>query len=130
MPCWLKAGVLAQTPAPLEEPLNALERDEDADGRWRGLIDEALAYDYAPFFAAFDAVLYLQAPSWDIVRAWRGEQEEETLGRALTSAENAALDRFVMHYERVTRAMLAGHHCARWIAHLDETRNVIGIEER
>jgi D-glycerate 3-kinase len=110
-------------------PLNALEAREDSDGQWRALMQTALAGDYADFFAAFDSIIYLRAPSWQIVRQWRGEQEEETLGRPLTAEEDAALDRFVMHYERVTRAMLAGHHCARWIVHLDEARNVVDIEE-
>ena len=111
-------------------PLNALERDEDADGQWRALVDAALGGDYADFFAAFDAMLYLQAPSWEIVRAWRGQQEQETLGRPLTATEHAALDRFVAHYERVTGAMLAGHHSARWIVRLDAARAVTRIEER
>jgi D-glycerate 3-kinase len=121
-------GAAAMDGAPA--PLNALEASEDADGEWRALTHAALAGDYADFFDAFDAIIYLRAPSWEIVRAWRGEQEVETLGRALNAEENATLDRFVMHYERVTRAMLAGHHRARWIVHLDEQRNVVRIEER
>lgn len=116
-------------PPPRDPPMNDVER-EDADGVWRDAMHDALALDYADFFAAFDAIIYLQAPSWEIVRRWRGEQEEETLGRALTAEENAALDRFVMHYERITRAMLAGHHSAGWIVHLDEARKVVRVEER
>lgn len=109
-------------------PINAVEA-EDQSGVWRTSINAALQ-NYQPIFAAFDAIIYLQAPSWEIVRVWRGEQEEETLGRPLTAEENAALDRFVMHYERVTRDMLAGHLGAHWIVRLDAARNVIGIEER
>jgi len=116
--------------ATLETPINALERDEDKHGEWRAVLAAHLADDYQTFFDAFDALLYLQAPSWEIVRVWRGQQEVETLGRALTPEEDAALDRFVAHYERVTRAMLAGHHRAGWIVHLDEARNVVRVEER
>jgi len=97
---------------------------------WQSSVRSELDGAYAQFFAAFDALIYLQAPNWEIVRTWRGQQEEQTLGRPLTADENAALDRFVMHYERVTRAMLAGHHRARWVVHLDEARNVVRIEER
>jgi D-glycerate 3-kinase len=111
-------------------PINLLEAAEDADGAWRRYVEGALAADYSGFFAPFDAIVYLQAPSWDVVQRWRGEQEEAALGRPLTVAEDAALDRFVMHYERVTRAMLAGHHRANWIVHLDESRRVLSIEER
>lgn len=110
-------------------PINALE-EEDADGFWRRATLRALEERYVPFFEHFDVIVYLQAPSWEIVRAWRGQQEEQTLGRALTAEENAALDRFVMHYERITRSMLAGNHSAKWIVHLDEARNVVWVEER
>jgi D-glycerate 3-kinase len=110
-------------------PLNAVEQ-EDHDGRWRAAIDAALRGPYANFFSAFDAMILLQAPSWEIVRRWRGQQEEETLGRPLTREEDAKLDRFVMHYERITRSMLAGNHIARCVAHLDEARNVVRVEEK
>jgi D-glycerate 3-kinase len=109
-------------------PLNALEAVEDSDGRWRAQISKDLAERYLPFFASFDAIIYLQAPSWAIVRAWRGEQERETLGRALTADEEARLDRFVMHYERPTRAMMAGRHSAGVVVHLDEARHVVRVE--
>jgi D-glycerate 3-kinase len=114
----------------LATPVNALERDEDAEGFWRRFTAERLADEYQYLFDGFDALIYLQAPSWEIVRVWRGQQEEQMLGRPLTTDENAALDRFVMHYERITRSMLAGHHRAKWIVHLDEARKVARIEER
>lgn len=116
-------------PTPPSPPLNEVEHD-DVEGIWRRETEMQLAKHYAPFFAAFDAIIYLQAPSWEIVRAWRGQQEEQMLGRPLTAEENAALDRFVMHYERITRAMLAGHHSAKWVVHLDEARKVVRVEER
>lgn len=120
---------MAALPPGAGAPLNEVER-QDTDVSWRSAVADALAGDYADFFAAFDALIYLQAPSWEIVRAWRCQQEEQTLGRPLTHEERAALDRFVMHYERITRAMLAGHHTARWVVHLDEARHVLRVEER
>lgn len=90
----------------------------------------ALEHEYAAFFASFDAIVYLRAPSWEIVRRWRGEQEEQLRGRPLTDAENAWLDRFLTYYEEVTRSMMAGHHSAKWIVHLDEARKVQRIEVR
>jgi D-glycerate 3-kinase len=113
-------GALAPKPG---RPLNAVEA-VDSDGRWRSAQAVFLQEDYAPFFASFDAIVYLQAPSWEIVRRWRGEQEEQTLGRALIAEENAALDRFVMHYERITRSMMAGGHVAGTVVQLDEQRQV------
>lgn len=120
---------LGAAPPPEGPPLNTVER-EDWTGQWRARTIRELEGAYAQFFAAFDAMIYLQAPTWEIVRQWRGEQEEAALGRPLTPQEGLALDRFVMHYERVTRAMLEGRHRARWIVHLDEARNVKRIEER
>ncbi len=113
----------------IDDPMNAIEA-EDGDCYWRQSVSTALAGRYAAFFHAFDAIVYLQAPNWEIVRRWRGEQEEQTLGRTLTREEHAALDRFIMHYERVTRDMLAGRHSVGWVAHLDEARNVVRVEER
>jgi D-glycerate 3-kinase len=110
-------------------PLNALEK-LDSDGLWRNAQRMILANEYQSFFDRFDAIIYLQAPNFEIVRRWRGEQEEAMLGRAMTAEESAALDRFIMHYERITRAMLAGGHRAGWIVQLDENRNVLGIEQR
>jgi D-glycerate 3-kinase len=66
--------------------------------------------------------VHLQAPNWEIVRRWRGQQEEQLLGRALTPEENAKLDRFLMHFERITRSMMAGGHVACITVELDETR--------
>ena len=110
-------------------PINALEANEDGDGRWRTAVAAALDR-YQPFFASFDAIAYLQAPSFEIVRKWRGAQEEETLGRPLTVQEEVTLDRFVQHYERLTRAMLTGGHHAGWIVRLDENHGVDDIERR
>jgi D-glycerate 3-kinase len=102
-------------PEPLDalaEPVNALERDEDPDGRWRRAANAALADDYPALFARIDLLVLLQAPGFDQVRDWRGLQEarlaerlraEERPGEPMT---DEALDRFVMHYERLTRWIL------------------------
>ena len=85
---------------------------------------------YAPFFAAFDAIVYLQAPNWEIVRRWRGQQEEQTLGRQLTAEEEAKLDRFLMFYERITKSMMSGGHCATHVVRLDEAWNICEVRSR
>jgi D-glycerate 3-kinase len=111
-----------------EAPLNALEAEEDRDGRWRRAIRAELEGRYAGFFDRFDAIIYLRAPNWEIVRAWRGEQEEKLLGRKLNAEENAKLDRFVMHYERITRSMMEGYIKTDWTAQLDEDRRARSIQ--
>lgn len=112
------------------EPINPLEAIDDRHRIWRNHMLTPLATRYPIFFRLFDRTIYLQAPNFEIVRAWRAEQEKETLGRQLAGLEHAMLDRFVQHYERITRAMLAGHHRADVTVLLDESRHVVSMEWR
>ncbi|MBS0385101.1 MAG: kinase, partial [Proteobacteria bacterium] len=96
------AWCLGALPVPPSPPLNVVE-EEDMNGVWRETQNEFLRTTYADWFASFDAIVYLRAPSWDVVRRWRGEQEVTLRGRALTAEEEAWIDRFILHYERITR---------------------------
>ncbi len=63
---------------------------------------------YQPLWRKFDALIVLQAPSWDIVRHWRGEQEQDLLARHAPLAMDAtAMQRFLAHFERLSRHALA-----------------------
>lgn len=123
------AWCLGALPAPIGAPLNAVEA-EDADGVWRTLQNEFLAASYGDWFKSFDAIIYLRPPSWDIVRRWRGEQEVTLRGRALTDSENTWIDRFIMHYEWITRSMMDGGEMADVTVQLDEGRRVIARTEQ
>lgn len=106
-----------QAPAALAEPINRLEREEDADGTWRRYVNEQLAHGYDALFARIDFLVFLQAPSFECVHDWRRKQEHklrERLAREGAPPEarsrvmsDAELDRFIQHYERLTRHMLA-----------------------
>lgn len=103
-------GARPQPAAMLAAPVNALERDEDPDGVWRGFANAALAGAYAPLFARLDRLVLLTAPDFAVVRAWRGEQEARLRQRLAAEGrdpslamDEPALDRFVAHYERLTR---------------------------
>ncbi|MBK7948891.1 MAG: kinase [Deltaproteobacteria bacterium] len=98
-------GAGASPEAGLCTPFNALERDEDRDGRWRRASNEALASSYAALFARLDELVYLRPPDLDSVRRWRLEQEAERPAERRMDA--AAIERFVAHYERITEAMRA-----------------------
>src|SRR5262245_8389355 len=63
-------------PTESSPPINDVER-EDILGEWRSRQQMELTEFYAEFFSAFDRIIYLQAPSFEIVRRWRGQQEEE-----------------------------------------------------
>ena len=107
-------GAKPQTADALVTPLNPLERDEDAEGRWRRHVNEALADDYRALFDRIGLQLLLRAPSFDVVYAWRLEQEHKLRARALAEGgdlarvmSDAGVARFIQHYERITRHILA-----------------------
>jgi len=104
-------GATPQAEADLAAPINALETEQDGEGSWRRAANAALAGSYAQTFARFDAVLFLQAPSFDAVLDWRCEQEAGLMNLPpadLPSARRAELAVFIQHFERITRHMLAG----------------------
>lgn len=101
-------GATPQTAADLIEPINALERGHDPDARWRTWINDRLAGSYANLFARFDLMIHLAAPSFDAVLDWRCEQEEGLVGGSLPPGRRDELARFIQHFERITRHMLAG----------------------
>lgn len=107
-------GARPQPAAALAEPLNALEREEDPQGVWRAYANDALAGSYRTLFGRLDLFVLLQAPSFEVVLDWRREQERklrERLAREGSGASNAMSDeavaRFIAHYERITRWILA-----------------------
>lgn len=107
-------GARPQTLEALDQPVNELEANEDGEGRWRRYVNHALGSEYQSLFARIDLLVLLAAPSFDVVLKWRTQQEHEL--RAQTLAKNqggssavmtdAALTRFIQHYERLTRHML------------------------
>lgn len=125
-------GSTPQAEADLVAPVNALERDEDPDGRWRRHVNEQLKDRYAQLFAELDALVFLQVPGMASVYAWRGLQEQKlaaaTPGTAHRLLDTAALHRFIMHYERLTRhnlEVLPGR--ADLTLHLNEQHGVSGV---
>lgn len=97
-----------QNPDDLLQPINALERDEDPDGGWRRWCNAALADDYPRLWQTIDALWFLQGPGFDIVPAWRWQQEQSLQAN---DPERAAMsrpqvERFVQLFERVSRQAL------------------------
>ncbi|CAN0600800.1 unnamed protein product, partial [Ectocarpus sp. 12 AP-2014] len=100
-------GARHEAPEELHVALNALEADEDGDARWRSFVNEQLAVSYEPFYSLIDFWIMLAAPAFDQVLRWRTEQEEKLRlsvgGRGEGLMDDAALARFVAHFERCTR---------------------------
>ncbi|MFN3878395.1 MAG: kinase [Brevundimonas sp.] len=122
-------GATAQAATALVAPINALEARQDADGLWRRAVNDVLARDYGPLRARLDALIFLKAPSFDVVLDWRCEQEAGLMKRdAVPPERRAALAVFVQHYERLTRHMIEGGVAADLIVDLDRDRRVVGLE--
>jgi D-glycerate 3-kinase len=121
-------GAQPQSRDKLLEPMNPLETIEDADGRWRNYVNEQLGAEYQRLFAMTDYLVLLAAPSFDVVLRWRTQQEQELRKQQRGSAvmDDAALARFVQHYERLTRHILDQMPSrADLVIRLDENRRVV-----
>lgn len=100
-------GVPPQRAGELARPLNALERHHDRDGRWRRWVNAQLAGPYAQLWQRIDQLVLLQAADFAVVTRWRGQQERALHARHAPHAmHGAALRRFLMHYERLSRHAL------------------------
>jgi D-glycerate 3-kinase len=131
-------GAIPQTEAALARPVNALERDEDAEGVWRRYVNEKLKGDYAGFFGRIDILALLQAPSFEVVYGWRSLQEQKLAERVrregLTGTkvmDAAQIRRFLMFYQRLTEWILEempGR--ADIVMPLDEDHRILGAEFR
>ena len=124
-------GARAQAESALAAPVNALESQEDPDGVWRRHVNAALATAYAPLFGRIDRLLLLAAPGFEAVFGWRRQQEEALRARTGGGMDDAALLRFIGHYERLTRHILQEMPArADCTACLDKDRNAVRIESR
>ena len=126
-------GAVPQPAEALVKPVNALERDEDQDRVWRRYVNDALAA-YQPLFQRLDKLILLKAPYFPVVERWRGEQEAKLRAaapagsRVMTDAEVA---RFIQHYERLTRAILAEMPArADALVELGENRELVRLSFR
>ena len=126
-------GAVAQGEPELTVPANSLEETEDAVKIWRCYVNQCLKEDYPPLFEQLDLLLMLKIPRWEMVSRWRGHQEEQLAGRRRGSGvmKRAALQRFIMHYERLTRYQLREMPArADLVFELSEAQRVIRITKK
>lgn len=107
-------GLQAETDQALALPVNELEAAEDADASWRRFVNQKLDTEYQQLFARADMLIMLKAPSFDKVFEWRCLQEEKLAQRSNSEQERSrfimtpdAIQRFIQHYERLTRHCIA-----------------------
>ncbi|MFX4088508.1 kinase [Sphingobium yanoikuyae] len=126
-------GARAQEAGALDAPVNALERDEDGDGRWRRFVNAALAGHYQALFGRIDALALLAAPGFDVVQGWRTQQEAalRAAGGGSAVMNDAEIARFIQHYERLTRHILDEMPArADLVVALDAKRGVTAVRSR
>ena len=127
-------GARPQPEQDLVEPINALEAEEDTGGDWRRYVNAALAGAYQDLFARIDRLVLLAAPGFEVVYGWRLEQERDLGARADANAkvmDEAALARFIAHYERLTRYILYEMpDRADLVVSLDAERYPVEIQQR
>ena len=92
----------------LKRPLNKIEREHDADLRWRKMVNKYLKNQYKKLFKKIDKLVYLKAPNFNYIFKWRLLQEEKL---KLTSQSKKTMSKskvreFIMYYERITKQMM------------------------
>lgn len=123
-------GATPEAESALVAAINPLEAREDPQSVWRRHANTALATDYAALFARLDRLIILRAPAFEAVQAWRFEQETKLRHARGAGAgmDSAALLRFIQHFERLTRHMLASLDADdAIIIDLDADRTIRGL---
>jgi D-glycerate 3-kinase len=128
-------GAIPQKDSSLAIPVNELEREADADGAWRRYVNSSLAGSYQELFNRIDLLILLKAPSFDVVYEWRLEQEHKLRQQVLMAGgdllrvmSDADVQRFISHYERLTRHILEEMPSrADVVADLDPARKPLSL---
>jgi len=110
----------------LDDPINALERNEDQNGLWRKAYSRFLVSEYQALFESIDWLLMLKAPCFEVVLGWRLLQENK-LAQAVAGIGSGLLNevqckRFIEHYQRLTE------HCLLTIPAFADA--VIGLDDQ
>ena len=103
-------GLSPQQDRELEAPINPREAEQDPSMIWRGEVNRQLATEYADLFGKLDALLLLQAPSFDAVFDWRWQQEQRLSqqfqqdhpDKPDPTMSRSEVAEFILHYQRLT----------------------------
>jgi len=123
--CW---GTRAQEVQDLAKAVNELEEEQDSAGTWRHYVNCALETTYTPLYAYMNTWIFLKAPSFDAVSAWRRQQEEklkQRVGEGSHIMSDEDILTFIQYYQRLTEHTLCtlGKY-ADFIFELDNARNI------
>jgi len=106
-------GMQAESDEILLEPVNTLEKNEDANAGWRRYVNDQLKNEYRECFSNIDILLMLKIPDFGKVMEWRSLQENKLKQSVVDNVDSQnqtmnelELARFIMHFERLTRNAL------------------------
>ena len=107
-------GLSPQKDSELEESVNSVEAEQDPSLVWRREVNRQLANGYADLFGELEALLLLQAPSFEAVFEWRWQQEQRLSeqfqkdhpGKPDPTMSRSKVADFVLHYQRLTEHAL------------------------
>ncbi len=104
-------GARPQSLQALYEPVNSLEAEEDPQGLWRRYVNQVLGDEYQALFEFIDTLILLKAPDIESVYQWRLKQEVKLRLKTGNGSQSQVmsektLQRFIKHYERITRHCL------------------------
>ena len=103
-------GLSPQQESELAAPINPMEAEQDPSLVWRREVNRQLAAEYSDVFGNLDALLLLQAPSFDAVSEWRWQQEQRLSkqfqrdhpDRSDPTMSRSEVAEFILHYQRLT----------------------------
>lgn len=100
-------GARPQSAEAWRGPINALEAELDAEGDWWRWWNAALATEYWPVWKTLDPLILIRVPGIESVVQSRLRQERGLAAGApdKPTMDEAAVRRFVAHYERLTLAI-------------------------
>lgn len=127
-------GSEAQPDTELEEPINALELEDDSDSIWRRYANEQLKGNYKRIFEQLDLLFFLRAPNFDSVLRWRLKQEKKLAEVSESDApglmDEGQVVRFMEFYERLTRLnQTTVARRADVIFNLDNNHSIVSAEQ-
>ncbi len=96
-------GLMPQTSAQLNMPVNNLEATKDSNGVYRDRVNQFLSHDYQALFELFDKLVFLNAQSFERIYSWRLQQERQLINRAGTGMSDEEVTEFIQYFERLTR---------------------------
>jgi D-glycerate 3-kinase len=96
-------GAMPPKISDVQEPVNDLERLEDAGCTWRNHVQHHWQLMHHALNKRLDQVWYIRVPGWNSVIDWRWQQEQELTRGRLSSRHEVEL--FLAVFERIFRQM-------------------------